>query len=258
MTTKTKSRRAKIVEIARERNVVTVDGLSQELDVSPQTVRRYLNGLCAENILCRRHGGAELFEGPLNLPYDQRSITNPQEKKAIGIAAANLIPDGSTVFLSIGTTPETVAQALSEKKGLTIVTNNLNAAMALSREETNRIILPGGELRLPDKDIIGDEALALFSNYRAEFGIFGVGGVDQDGCLLDFHSSEVRIREKIRANSRVSLLVLDSTKFGRAAPAVGGNIADVDKVIMDQPPGAEYAHLLERIGGRIHLVAGGT
>ncbi len=251
MASKTEIRKKLIVGLARQRNLVTVDGLARHLQVSPQTIRRDLNGLCQENVLRRKHGGAELFEGPLNQPYDQRSTTNPEAKRAIGEAAAKAVPDGATIFISIGTTPEMVARALASKKGLTVVTNNLNAAMALSRETSNRIILPGGEVRLPDRDIIGDEALALFDNYRAEYGIFGVGGVDTDGSLLDFHSSEVRIREKIRANARVSLLVVDSTKFGRAAPAAGGRLSDVDRIITDKPAAGAFAEIFKQVAERI-------
>lgn len=254
MASKTEARRKLIVGMARARNLVTVDGLAQELAVSAQTIRRDLSGLCQDNVLRRRHGGAELFEGPLNQPYDQRSATNLDAKKAIGAVAAKIIPDNATVFISIGTTPEMVARALLAKKGLTVVTNNLNAAMALSQETSNRIILPGGEIRLPDRDIIGDEALAVFENYRAEYGIFGVGGIDTDGSLLDFHSSEVRIREKIRQRARVSLLVVDSTKFGRAAPAAGGNITDADHIIMDKRPSDDFSTLLEQVEGRIDLI----
>jgi DeoR family glycerol-3-phosphate regulon repressor len=251
MASKTQTRKNLIVELAQERNTVTVDGLARDLDVSPQTIRRDLIDLCQANILRRRHGGAELFEGPLNLSYDERSTTNLGAKKAIGCAAADMVHDGATVFISIGTTPEMVARALKAKKKLTIVTNNLNAAMALSREASNRIILPGGEVRLPDRDIIGDEALAVFDSYRAEIGIFGVGGVDSDGSLLDFHSSEMRIREKIRTNSRLSLLVVDHTKFGRAAPAAGGKLTDVDCIIMDRAPAGEFGPLIDQVSDRL-------
>ena len=86
---------------------------------------------------------------------------------------------------------------------------------------TNRIILPGGELRLPDRDILGEDVLAFFSRYRAEFCIFGVAGIAEDGSLLEFHAAEVRAREQIMANSQRSILVIDHSKFGRLAPAVG-------------------------------------
>ena len=253
MSKKTESRRERIVALARQHELVTVEGLSRELVVSAQTVRRDINFLCSANLLKRRHGGAELFEPPLNISFDLRTTQNAQAKRSIAQATGQLVQDGATVFISIGTTPMMVANALSDKKQLTILTNNLNAAMALSAEPTNRIILPGGEVRLPDRDIWGDEVVDLFDTHRAEVGIFGVAGIDRDGSLLDFHSSEVKVREKIRSNSRLSVLVADSTKFGRAAPAVGGNIADVDRIVIDRLPDDDFAALVEGLDGRVQV-----
>ena len=125
--------------------------------------------------------------------------------------------------------------------------------MALSEEQSNRIILPGGEVRLPDRDILGDEVLKLFGQYRADFGIFGVAGVTEKGDLLEFHAAEVRARERIRENSKVSLLVLDQTKFGRMAPAVGENISDMDYVILDRRPDPGFEPLLDSLGDRLIL-----
>ena len=78
------------------------------------------------------------------IPLDQRAGTNLAGKRDIGEAAAALIPDGATVFISIGSTPLSVARALRRRQRLTVITNNLTAAMALSEETSNRIILPGG------------------------------------------------------------------------------------------------------------------
>ena len=254
MTMRKIQRHDQIVTLTRQHKTVSVDELADKMDVSTQTIRRDINHLCQLNVLRRRHGWAELFEQQLNTPYDQRTTTNAAAKRAVSQVAADLIPDGATVFISIGTTPMMVAEALRDRKQLTIITNNLNAAMALSHETTNRIILPGGELRLPDRDILGEEVAKLFDGYRAEYGIFGVAGVASDGGLLDFHASEVAIREKIRAGCKTSILVLDSTKFGRAAPAVGGNIADVDVIVLDKLPNGEFAAPLEKLSERLKLV----
>ncbi|MBT6894797.1 DeoR family transcriptional regulator, partial [Amylibacter sp.] len=81
----------------------------------------------------------------------------------------------------------------------------------------------------------------------------GVAGVSNDGSLLEFHASEVRVRERIRENSQVSILVMDCTKFGRIAPAYGENIRDVDHVILDQRPNKEFNHLLDSIGESLLL-----
>lgn len=242
-----------IVDIVQERGIVSVGALADLLSVSTQTIRRDVNALCEGETLRRRHGHVELAHQPLNTPFDQRAVTNRAEKVCIAEAAASRIPDGSTLFVSIGSTPLAVAQALRKRKNLTVITNNLNAAMVLSEELSNRIIIAGGELRLPDRDVLGDEVLQLLSRYRVQFGIFGVAGVADDGSLLDFHLAEVRIRELIRQNSQSSMLLLDHSKFGRIAPAMGGEITDVDTVILDRRPDAHFDPLLDKLGDRLVL-----
>jgi DeoR family glycerol-3-phosphate regulon repressor len=258
MSAKKRQRRERIMSIVMERGSVSVGSLAEMLDVTTQTIRRDIDKLCEGDTLRRRHGRVELEEQHLNTPFDQRAGTNMAGKRVIGEAAVELIPDGATVFISIGSTPLSVARALRRRKNLTVITNNLSAAMALSEELTNRIILPGGEVRLPDRDILGADVIEFFGRYRAEFGIFGVAGVAEDGSLLEFHSDEVRARERIRENSQVSLLVLDCTKFGRLAPAAGENIADIDHVILDRHPEAAYAPLLDALGDRLILAERGT
>ena len=256
MSKKKQERREQITSLVLERGAISVEALSELLDVSTQTISRDIDKLCDGELLTRRHGRIELSVQQLNTPFDQRVETNLASKRQIGEAAAALIPDGSTVFISIGSTPLSVAHALRRRKGLTIITNNLSAALSLSSEITNRIILPGGELRLPDRDILGEDVLDFFSRYRAEFGIFGVAGVSEDGSLLDFHISEVRVRELIRKNSRLSMLVLDQTKFGRLAPAAGENIKDLDKIVLDRMPGYNFEPVLESIEDRLVLLNG--
>ncbi len=247
------SRRAQILDAARRQGRVAVDALASELLVSPHTIRRDINILCEEGILRRLHGGAEYVAKDRNLPYGTRAVMNAAAKRAIGRCVAEFVPDGATLFISIGTTPAIVAAALSARTGLTVVTNNLNAAHALAATPVNRIILPGGELRLPDRDILGEEAVAIFGAYRADFGIYGVGGIDRDGTLLDFHEPEVRVRERIRRNARISVLVADHTKFGRHAAAIGGSVKDADLIVIDRMPEPPFGALLEDLGDRVRL-----
>ncbi len=253
---KTARRQERIVELTKARGNISVEVLTKELNVSAHTIRRDINQLCNQNLLRRRHGGVERFETQLNTPYEQRAMTNYGPKRDIAKAVAAIIPDNATVFISIGSTPAIVAEELKAKSGLTVMTNNLNAAIALSTEPTNRIILPGGELRMPDRDILGDDVLDFFNSYRAEFGIFGVAGVADDGGLLDFHASEVRVREAIRTHCKTSILVMDSTKLTRTAPAIGGSIFDVDQIIMERHPHEDLSSLQEQLGERLKLIGG--
>ncbi|WP_421858524.1 DeoR/GlpR family DNA-binding transcription regulator [Oricola sp.] len=244
-------RRSLILAEAQRAGRVMVDALADELGVSAHTIRRDINALCEQSKLRRLHGGAEYIDGSANMPYGARAVLNAASKRAIASAAAAMVPDGATVFISIGTTPAFVAAALAAREALTVITNNLNAAMAISENSSHRVILPGGEMRLPDRDFLNRQAIDLFSAYRADFGIYGVGGIDVDGSLLDFHEEEVRMREEFERNSRATILVADKTKFGRRAAAVGGRIDEADCVILDRRPGAPHAGLLDGLPGEL-------
>lgn len=47
----------------------------------------------------------------VNTAFEQREFSWAQEKKAIAKIMVNYIPDGSTMFITIGTTVEQVARA---------------------------------------------------------------------------------------------------------------------------------------------------
>ncbi|MBT5000386.1 MAG: DeoR/GlpR transcriptional regulator [Tateyamaria sp.] len=256
MSSKKRKRQESITTLVLESGAISVGALAERYDVSMQTIRRDVDELCESDMLHRVHGKIKLSKEFLNTPFDQRAGTNLVGKRAIGKAAASLIPDGSTIFFSIGSTPLSVAQSLQHRRELTVITNNLSVAMTLSKDTSNRIILPGGELRLPDRDILGIEVLEFFDRYRADFAVFGVAGIAEDGGLLDFHTTEVQARQKICENAKTSVLVIDGSKFGRQAPALGDNIINMDKVIIDHRPADRFASLLNSINENL-LVAEG-
>ena len=251
MASKKIRRRDLIQQVVQERGGVSVGSLAEMLGVSTQTIRRDLDILCASEGLRRAHGRIELAEDRLNTPFDQRAGTNLVGKRAIAEVAAAQIPDGATLFISIGSTVLSVARALHRRKELTVITNNLSAAMTLSEEVSNRIIVPGGELRLPDRDFVGEEVVDFFARYRAEYAVFGTAGIDPDGELLEFHQAEVRATDRMRKNAQKSILVIDRSKFGRLAPAAGGKLDEIDLVICDRRPSGPYTDLVEGLGPRI-------
>lgn len=96
-------------------------------------------------------------------------------------------------------------------------------------------------------------AVRCFVGFKTDYAVFGVGGIDEDGALLDFDPAEVAAREAMRQNCRQSLLVADASKFGRAALARGAHLADIDHLFIDALPGPAFRPLLD--GGRpcLHL-----
>src|SRR6201996_9217262 len=138
-----------IVALARATGRVTVEDLAVRFDVTPQTIRRDLNDLCDRRVLTRTHGGAIISSSVENLSYEARRFIAADAKRAIGQAAAALIPNKSSLFINIGTTTEEVAAALAAHEHLLVITNNLNVATALYRRPTLDVILARGAAHRP-------------------------------------------------------------------------------------------------------------
>lgn len=227
---------------------VTVGELATEFAVTPQTVRRDLTRLCDQGLARRHHGGVGPPVEEENLAFARRQVLHLEAKRRIARAVAASVPAGSTLFLGIGTTPEQIALALQEHNGLTVVTNNLGVALALSDCPGADVHVAGERLRAHNRDFLDPQSHAVIDAYRMDLAICGVGGIDVDGTLLDFDREEVAARQRMAANARRRILVADHSKFGRDAPVRGGWLGDVDILVTDEEPPPAIVRLLRPSG----------
>lgn len=239
-------RHQEIIELVKKQGYVSTDELVERFNVSPQTIRRDLNELADENKIRRYHGGATVPLSSENTSYSTRKSQNFTEKDLIAEELVKHIPNGATLFIDIGTTPEAVARALCKHhKQLRVVTNNLNAATILLPNPDITVILAGGEVRNRDGGIVGEATLDFIKQFRLDFGILGISGIDFDGSLLDFDYHEVRVKQAIIENSRSVFLAVDRSKFGRNAMVKLGNIAQIHTLFTDEEPPAEIMAILD-------------
>lgn len=229
--------------------------ISDLFDVSIQTIRKDLNALSDAGLVKRVHGGITLPVQTHNLSFHNRQVINLQAKRAIAARVAAAIPEGASLFLGIGTTLQQIAQALTQHSHLTVITNNLNAAMTLCQNPSIDTYLCGGKLRPSDQDLMGEDATRFLRRFHVNFGIFGVGGLGDDGTLLDFSPEESHISTAIMDNSEQRILVADRSKYLRSAPIKTGALDDVDSFYTDSLPSAlqtrcEAAglHVVESLG----------
>lgn len=246
-------RRQHILELARQRGFVSIDALADHFSVTPQTIRRDINALCAQELLRRYHGGAGLPSSVENEPYPTRQVRQLAEKRQIGELVAEAIPDRASLFVNIGTTTEAVARALIRREKLRIITNNLNVAATMSDHPGFEVIVAGGFVRSRDRGIVGEAAIDLIRQFKVDIGIIGISGIDLDGSLLDFDYREVRVAQAIIENSRSVYLVADHTKFGRNALVRLGTLAQVDALFTDRKPPREMMERLREADVEVHF-----
>lgn len=226
-------RQNQILALAREQGRVDVDELSRLFAVSPQTIRKDLNELCEKQLLQRIHGGAIVGSGIENVSYEARRLLAPDNKKAIGARAAQLIPDNSSLLINIGTTTEQVAHALKDHHGLLVITNNVNAVHIMKNFMGIELIIAGGLVRRSDGGIVGVAAVDFINQFKVDYAVIGVSAIDEDGSLLDYDFREVRVAQAIIENARHVILVADLMKLERNAPVRIGHISQIDTIVTD-------------------------
>jgi DeoR family glycerol-3-phosphate regulon repressor len=188
-----------------------------------------------------------------NLAYSTRQTLFADAKRRIARLAAQQIPDGASLFINIGTTTEEVAKALIHHKDLKVITNNLNVASVFSDVESGDVTIAGGLVRKRDRGIMGEATLDFIRQFKVDFGVIGISGIELDGTLLDFDFREVQVAKAIIANARQILLVADHTKFGRSAMVRLGSINQVDALITDRPPPEAMAEILAEADTRLYI-----
>ncbi len=242
-----------ILEMVREIGFVTIEALSERFEVTPQTIRRDIGTLAYEGSVQRYHGGAGPALSTENVAYTDRKAMCQEEKRRIARLMARHIPSRSSLFINMGTTTEEAARALEGHERLRIITNNLNVATILSGSENMEVIVAGGLVRRRDCGIVGEAAMDFIRQFKVDYGIIGISGIDLDGTLLDFDYREVRAARAIIENSRKVFLVTDHTKFGRNAMVRLGNLADIDALFTDREPPEELVEVLKQAGVDLHV-----
>lgn len=231
-----------------------IDDLATSFAVTPQTLRRDINTLCELGLLRRFHGGAALPANSVeNIEYPQRQVMNPEGKRRIAELVAAFIPNRSSLFINLGTTTEAVARALVGHAELRVITNNLNVAALLSEQPGFDVIITGGQVRGRDHGVVGAETADFIRQFKVDYGIIGVSGIDEDGTLLDYDYREVRVAQAIIENCRQVLLVTDHSKFSRTPSVRLAHLSEIDVLFTDLPPPVHLRDVLAQAGVEVRI-----
>ncbi len=246
-------RQSKIVDLVRGQGFVSIEALAQNFMVTPQTIRRDINALSEMGQVRRYHGGAGLPSSVENVEYTTRKMFSLAGKIRIARLLARHIPNEASLFLDIGTTTEEVAKALLDHDWLRVITNNLNVAVILSENERFEVIVTGGAVRGRDRGLTGEATIDFIRQFKFDFGVISVSGIDGDGTLLDFDYHEIRVGQAIIENARKVFLVADHTKFGRQAMVRLCDIREMHALFTDRMPPPEMCEMLAAADVKLHV-----
>lgn len=227
-----------LVELLRAGKVF-VDELSSSLAVSPSTIRRALTIMEKQGLLRRIHGGAVPIEPALYEPFRHVSSFQEQEqqktneKRQIGLAAANLVADGDMIGIGAGTTTTQVARSIRHRKNITIVTNAINIAMELSHRSDLKVLLIGGELSGDWFALVGPTAIANIKELFLDKMFVGVDGISDKG-LTSNYPDQAMIHRAMLAQARQKIVVADQQKIGKTGTALICPVSEINVFITNK------------------------
>ena len=236
-----------ILELAQKTDLLKVDDVSEELNVSRETVRRDFVYLDSRGLLRRIHGGARaIVQATAERSFTDRRSLHADAKKIIGHLAAQQIEDGETLMIDTGSTTVEFVTALPSHLNLTIITNSFEIASLLSVDDARRdIYVLGGKYRHETQQTLGTFCLDQLDRFRADHAIIGVGAISSSGDLMDYDPQEAQLARGMIARSQKTTILANKSKFDTFALTRFSTIEEVDCIVTDEIPNAKIQRIAE-------------
>lgn len=249
-------RRSRILELLAQKPVVTLVELAAVFETSEMTIRRDLDVLAERGACQRIRGGAMALRRPENRNYAYPSYFSREqvqagEKRAIAHAAASMIHPGDTVALDSGTTMTMLADAARNLEGITVISNSLQVLDRLRNAPAVVAVSPGGILAVEDMGMgevsfAGPMTVSALRSFRPRRAFISASGVELRSGIFNAGLFQAEIKRTLIEIAAESILVVDSSKFGRANGVLVTTLDRFSCVITDSGATEEVLTALRR------------
>ncbi|GHV89411.1 DeoR family transcriptional regulator [Spirochaetia bacterium] len=230
MITELNEREQTILGKLSENGAVTVTALAQDLGLSEVTIRGDLKELEDKGWLCRTRGGAA---PAIHRDIMERRRERLDQKNAIARAAAALVEDGDVIMIEAGTTTALVARYLMGKRDIHIVTNSTLVFSYARMNPSLQITMTGGEFRRPTESLVGPIALETISRLNVRLAFVGTDGFTLERGITTHLMEGAEIVKAMKAHAETTVLVADSSKYGKTGFASVLPLSALDRIITD-------------------------
>jgi len=243
------SRQTEIVTIVGENGYTTLESLANRFSVSMQSVRRDIIQLDQMRLIQRFHGGAGPSDSTIRLGYQEKRARSAEAKTKIAKRGIELIPEGATIYLDVGTTVEALAKELRGRlAGLRVFTTSLATGMILAGEQDLELHVVGGTARGADGSLTGATTVAMISSIRFDLAFIGYSGFDDDGTVMDYDLEKIAVKQAAMRRSGKSVAIGDQAKFEQHAIAQIAPPRSFSTLVTDARPPMRLAEMFSSAG----------
>lgn len=244
-----------ILSKLKKEGKVNVLDLCNDLNVSSVTIRKDLKLLEDKNLLFRTHGGGTSSNPyTVDKPVNEKEKIRSVEKMDIGAVAAGLVEPNDCIIIASGTTVLSLAKNIQPKGGLTVITAALNVAMELNHHPEIEVLVLGGLLRKSSSSATGVYAEKILDDFSCSKLFLGVDGIDIEFGLTTTNVMEAQLNRKMIAASQKTIVLADSSKFGKRGFGRICGLDDVEQIITDSGISDHMKESLKGMGIEVTIV----
>ena len=233
---------------------VTVKRLSDELQVSEVSIRKYLSILENEGVLIRTRGGAvvkDMLEHADALSQPAIIDDNPI-KRSIASAAAQLIQPGSRIVVDSGSTTAHLLPFLQQIEGLVVMTNSLPIANALTQKSHNATILMSGGTWDPlSQSFQGQMSEKMIQSYNFEMAFVGASGLDLSKGTTTFHEL-TKLSQVMSDAAQQTIVLAESDKLFKKMPNIELSWMKISTLVTDNLLSDDAKHQIQQYGVQVN------
>ena len=218
-----------------ENKQLEVNILCKMLNVSEVTIRRDLEKLEKEGFITRTHGGAVLNSEDIISNENSSNDTTYEyvtDSNDIADIAIEMINDDDVIMLSNGIINLSIAKKLTDKKNLTVVTNDILIATELTNHQTVKVILLGGVMDYSTSAVFGTLTIDNLNLFFVNKLFIEVNGISNN---LDVTVSSINMASLIQAsikNSNERIVLCSSEAFKKNSFYKIGKLAEITEKII--------------------------
>ena len=244
-----------ILDILQLQGSVSVSDLAERLDVSEVTIRKDLSALEKQNKLYRTHGRAI----PISPYIGDRHINEKEkqavlEKRAFGMRAAMMVYEHDSILMASGTSILYAAKELIYKKNITVITASVSASSMLSQNKDIDVVQLGGIVRESSVSVVGAFAEDMLKYFNCSLLFMGADVVDLDFGVTTTNMMEANLNRMMMSTSQQTVLLVDSSKFGKKGFSKICDIGEIDRIITDENIPKMYLENLQELGIEVTVV----
>ncbi len=244
-------RNAILSKLSAEGKVVVSD-LSNEFNVTEETIRRDLEKLDRDGLARKTYGGAVKNENfNIDLPFQVRKQTNVEGKRLIADKISEMIHDGDYIMLDSSTTALYVVQKILTLKKITLITNSVEILLELCNKPDWTIISTGGVLKEGGLSLVGYQAEKMVSGFHVDLAVCSCKGLNKELTVTDSNERDSEIKKAFFAAANRRILAVDSTKFDKTSFVKVCDVGNVDTIVTDADPGAQWRENIQSVGAQL-------